>query len=76
MNNYKTGKILLIKKEEGIGYVVDGEKEYLFKLNDTNTDFTNLEKEDLVRFRAELVNNIDRAFFVKKVLKNEKTNQN
>lgn len=76
MNNYKTGKILLIKKEEGIGYVVDGEKEYLFTLNDTNTDFTNLEKEDLVRFRAELVNNIDRAFFVKKVLKNEKTNQN
>ena len=76
MNNYKTGKILLIKKEEGIGYVVDGEKEYLFTLNDTNTDFNNLEKEDLVRFRAELVNNIDRAFFVKKVLKNEKTNQN
>ena len=72
MNNDKTGKILLIKKEEGIGYVVDGEKEYLFTLNDTNTDFTNLEKEDLVRFRAELVNDIDRAFFVKKLINNEK----
>ena len=74
MNNYKTGKVYDIKKDEGVGYVVDGEKEYLFTANDIHSDFDNLEKEDIVRFRAEIIDDVNRAFFVKKTLKKEKTN--
>lgn len=76
MNNYKTGKVYKIEKENGVGYVVDGEEKYLFTSEDQYTDFDNLEKSDEVRFRAEKVEDINRAFFVKKELKNKKTNLN
>ena len=76
MNNYKTGKVYVINQDEGAGYVIDGEKKYLFTITDSYTSFNELKKDDIVRFRAEQVNDIDRAFFVKKSLKKEKNNLN
>lgn len=76
MNNYKTGKIYVIDNDEGIGYVIDGEKKYLFTITDSFTLFKELKKDDIVRFRAERVNDTDRAFFVRKALKKEKNNLN
>ena len=76
MNNYKTGKVYVINQDEGVGYVIDGEKKYLFTITDSYTSFNELKKDDIVRFRAEQVNDIDRAFFVKKSLKKEKNNLN
>ena len=69
MDTYKTGKIYKILKENGVGYIVDDSNMYLFTVNDSK-EFELLEVGDIVRFRAEKVNNEFRAFFVKK--KNKK----
>ena len=65
MDTYKTGKIYKILKENGVGYIVDDSNMYLFTMNDSK-EFELLNIGDIVRFRAEKVNNEFRAFFVKK----------
>ena len=66
MNYYKDGKIYKIYKDNGVGYIVDEENKYLFTIFDVNTKWDELADGDLVRFRAEQINDTNRARFVKK----------
>ena len=57
------GKIREIDYSKGVGEIVTVDKIYQFTVNDSSS-FNDLKKGDLVRFRGEKVNNIDKAFFV------------
>ena len=65
MDEYRTGQICNYKRDEGIGYIMCDNYKFLFTKNDCE-EFNNLNDGDMVRFRAEQVNDVYRAFFVKK----------
>ena len=72
-NVNKIGKIKSIDTNFGTGVIVDNETTYLFTLNDLKG---NVESGDLVKFRAEIVNDQNRAFFVNKIDQNYEMKDN
>ena len=60
------GKIREIDYSKGVGKIVSVDKIYQFTVNDSSV-FNDLKVGDLVRFRSEQVNNVNKAFFVNKV---------
>ena len=70
-NINKIGKIKSINNEFGVGEIVDTETIYLFTINDIKED---INVGDLVKFRAENINNENKAFFINKIDENYKLN--
>lgn len=72
-NKIKFGKIYEYDIKSGIGKIITKNEIYLFTDNDTLE--TNLKQGDFVKFRAEKVLDIDRAYFVKKYINITKENK-
>lgn len=60
----KIGKIKEFNKKFGVGEIVSIDGVYKFTINDINEELNPL---DIVKFRGEVVNDVKRAFFVKKI---------
>ena len=61
-NNIQIGKIRNIDYSKGVAEIVTSNQKYLFILEDNN-----LQEGDIVKFRAEIINDTPKAFFAKKV---------
>lgn len=72
--NFEIGKVIKYENKEGLILTKDGNK-YLFLEKDLKTK---INIKDLVIFRPEIVNDINRAFFVKnlKIYMNKDNNKN
>jgi hypothetical protein len=64
-NKINVGKIRSFNEETGVGEIVTSSNTYMFTLNDLKTP--NIEEGDLVKFRGELINDTNKAFFVTKI---------
>ena len=64
-NKINVGKIRSFDEETGVGEIVTSSTTYMFTQDDMRTP--GLEEGDYVKFRAELINNINKAFFVTKI---------
>lgn len=63
-NIIKIGKIKDFDSKYGVGSVVDSDNTYIFTINDIKEP---VQAGDVVRFRAEVINNQYKASFIKKV---------
>ena len=70
MASFKTeiGKVRKINHEEGVGEIVSQSGNYMFLLNDIGFNTLNLKEGDTVKFRAEKIQDYNRAFFVDKII--------
>ena len=59
----KIGKIYDYSLEKGYGIIVTNDINYVFLKKDLET--TNIKKGDIVKFSGEVINNNNRAFFVR-----------
>ena len=60
---FKLGKVYSF--ENRLGKIITEQEEYIF--NEDDLEVKNIKKGDIVKFRPEIVNDINRAFFVTKV---------
>ena len=60
---FKLGKVYYF--ENRLGKIITDQEEYIF--NEDDLEVKNIKKGDIVKFRPEIVNDINRAFFVTKV---------
>lgn len=60
---FKLGKVYSF--ENRLGKIITEQEEYIF--NEDDLEVKNIKKGDIVKFRPETVNDINRAFFVTKV---------
>ncbi len=72
--NFEIGKVIKYENKEGLILTEDGNK-YLFLEKDVKT---NINIKDLVIFRPEIINDTNRAFFVKnlKIYMSKDNNKN
>lgn len=69
-NNIQVGKIRNINYKTGVGEITTSDNNFLFTIEDLSTaDIIN--EGDLVRFRAEIVNDTPKAYFVSRILPEE-----
>ena len=69
-NNIQVGKIRNINYKTGVGEITTSDNNFLFTIEDLSTaDIIN--EGDLVRFRAEIVNETPKAYFVSRILPEE-----
>ena len=68
------GKIRKIDYDKGVGEIVTKDKSCFFTINEINNSSDNLQPGDVVRFRAELVQERNKAYFVSKVEENYELN--
>ena len=61
----KIGKVRYYDVLNGIGEIVDTNYSYLFTID--SLENKKVENGDLVKFRAEIVNDTKRAFFIEKI---------
>ena len=69
MQKFKEISIGMIKEIDysaGIGYLITDNNEYMFLTKDIINNII-LNKNDLVKFRGEIINGTKRAFFIKKI---------
>ena len=69
----KIGKIKDIDKDFGVGEIVAANDIYMFTIDDLNDEIKN---GDIVKFRSEVVNGKNRAFFINKIDYNYKMKDN
>ena len=64
LNKNAIGKVAYYNQEKGVGRIITNEHTFMFILDDLLDKDVN--RGDLVKFRAEKVNNEYRAFFISK----------
>ena len=73
-NRIIVGKIRTIDYTLGVGEIVTPDGNYMFTIDDISTE-EELQVGDMVKFRAENIHDIQKAYFVNKINKEYKINR-
>ena len=68
------GKVRKIDYDKGVGEIVTKDNSFFFTINEILNSSDNLQPGDVVKFRAELVQDKSKAYFVSKVDENYELN--